>query len=153
MTSLDHKFDFATAEVGTLDRLGLLGIEPGNSDVGAVPLDRSFELPGGVFRLMFACYAGFVGLMFLAFGAGAGMGLTLAICAFYGAMYFGVPVVFTSLSQTTARSLDWQALRTRGLMTASGHHEIGDVLGQVLLVPVAILVLGAAIAFITMFTI
>lgn len=100
---------------------------------------RSFELHGAVYAVMIGALAWFFTAYALAFAGGAGMPLVLAICAIYGAMYFGGALVFEKV-ETGDRRLkqSFEAFRRKGIETASGHLSGGGALWQVVTLPLAL---------------
>lgn len=101
-----------------------------------------YQLPGWIWRAMFACYGIFFGAMFmLSRGSGHAV-MMVVISALYALMFFGVASLLAKQPPRDARSpLD----EGKPLMTWCGPMDRKAVIGQVLVVPFGIAFFGLAI--------
>ncbi len=102
-----------------------------------------FELPTGVWRVMFACYAVFL-IALLAATGGARAGFAIAVSAIYVTMFFGTAKVMLGQGPKQPGS----PLNNSGgrLQTIYGPLARSEVFGQVLIVPAAVAFFGIAVA-------
>lgn len=108
----------------------------------AVEVDRTFELPGVLFGLTFACYFGFLAVMAVGL-ATPRLAIPLGICAFLLIMAFGVPQRWAKMKpHSSARSLTWSRFMQSGIRTGSGPLTGPEAMAQVLLLPGLILFWG-----------
>jgi len=108
-------------------------------------VDRTFELPAGLYLGTAAGYLGFVALMTLGFGNPA-LVLPLAVIVFFIAMFFGVQALWMRMKPDHPQQLtSWARFRRHGVMTAFGHSSAGAASVQVLILPVLIFVWGLAV--------
>ncbi|MFT4026202.1 MAG: hypothetical protein QM676_05310 [Novosphingobium sp.] len=115
-------------------------------------IDRTFELPTGLYVATAGLYLGFVGIMAATFG-NAGLAIPLAIFALFIAAAFGTPALWARMSPAKSRgALTYGALKNRGIMTATGRLGAGAATAQVLVLPVLIFFWGIAIAIIAALT-
>lgn len=119
-----------------------------DNETTLVPLEGErlmFELPTGVWRVMFACYAVFL-IALLAATGGAHAGFAIAVSAIYVAMFFGTAKVMLGQGPKQPGSpLDNSGGR---LQTIYGPLARSEVFGQVLIVPAAVAFFGIAVAVI-----
>lgn len=103
---------------------------------------RGFEIPAGIWTAMIACYAVFLAALLGATG-GARAGFMIAISALYVAMFFGLSRVMLRHAPAQPRS----PLERAGgrLQTFYGPLGRGEVIAQMLVVPMAIAFFGIAI--------
>ena len=108
-------------------------------------VDRSFELPTGLFAATAACYFGFVALMVLGFG-NPGLIVPMGIIVVFIAMFFGVPAQWMRMKPEHAKKLtSWARFQRDGIMTPYGRSTAGAATVQVLILPVLILLWGIAV--------
>ncbi|MXO58669.1 hypothetical protein GRI89_03820 [Altererythrobacter salegens] len=101
-----------------------------------------FEIPSWIWRTMVACYAAFLGLLLAATG-GARAGFAIAISAVYVAMFFGTTRAMLRQAPPQPRS---PLERPGGLLaTIFGPLSRNEVVAQMLVVPFAIVLFGAAV--------
>lgn len=115
-------------------------------------IDRSFELPTGLYIATAALYLGFIGVMAMTF-ADAGLAIPLVIFAFFIVAGFGTPALWVRMKPTQAQhAMTFGALKNRGIGTASGQLSAGAAAAQVLVLPVLIFGWGIAVAIIAALT-
>jgi hypothetical protein len=111
-------------------------------------IDRSFELPTGLYAATVALYLGFVGVMALAF-MNAGLVLPMVIFAFFIVAAFGTPMIWAWMNpEKRQRAMSYGTFRHRGIQTATGHLAGGAAAVQVLILPVLIFIWGVTVAII-----
>lgn len=111
----------------------------------APPVDRSFNLPPGLYAATGALYFGFIGVMALGFG-NPGLVVPLGICAVFLAAFFAVPVIFARVDRG-ARPMAYDRFRREGVATLTGRLSSGEAAAQMMVLPV--LIFGWAIATVT----
>lgn len=101
-----------------------------------------FEVPPAIWGAMIACYAAFLALLLAATG-GAHAAFAIVISAVYIAMFFGTARVMLRQAPTQPRS----PLSSYGGKLATLYGPLGrsEVVAQMLVVPGAIVLFGAAI--------
>jgi|SRR5690606_13185978 len=108
-------------------------------------VDRTFELPAGLYLGTAAGYLGFVALMTLGFG-NPRLIIPLAIIVLFIAMFFGVHAMWMRMKPDHVQGLtSWDRFRRHGVMTAFGRASAGAATVQVLILPVLIFVWGLAV--------
>ena len=125
------------------------------ANVSAAPVqtrvNRTFELPGGLYGLTVACYLGFLGLMSMLFMNGE---LALPMAAFVVSIVggFGLGYKWVSMKPDGGtRTLSMGQFANRGIQTLSGRLTAAEASAQVLILPVLIVFWGLAIAVIFAF--
>lgn len=109
-------------------------------------IDRTFELPTGLYLATAGLYLGFIGVMAATFGDGQ-LAIPLVIFALFVIAGFGTPMLWARMGPAKPRkALTWGALKSRGIMTATGRLGAGAAAAQVLVLPVLIFAWGIAIA-------
>jgi hypothetical protein len=107
-------------------------------------VDRSFELPTGLYGATVALYLGFLAIMATGFG-NPGLIIPMAIFTVFIAGGFGVPMVWTRLApDTKQKALTWGQFASKGIMTNTGRLSSRDATIQMLILPVLILFWGLA---------
>lgn len=107
-------------------------------------VDRTFELPLGLYVATVVAYLGFLGIMAVGFG-NPHLAIPMVIFTVIVLMGFGVPAVWVRLKpEATARALDWGRLASKGIQTFTGPVSSRDAAVQVLVLPVLILFWGFA---------
>lgn len=113
-----------------------------------VPTNRGFELPRAIWFSMLGCYAIFFGAIAFATGGSGAARFAIIVSVIYTAIYFGVARIGARQAGAEEPSpLD----RGKPLQTWTGPMDAKSVYGQVLIVPVAIALFGAAILIVTGF--
>ncbi|NVE94511.1 hypothetical protein [Altererythrobacter lutimaris] len=116
--------------------------------VKQVVVDRTFELPRGLYIATVACYIGFLGIMAAAFST-PGLIIPMAIFAFFIVAGFAIPTIWTRLKpdhKSAAKSASRFA--SEGIMTNTGRLAPRDAAIQVLILPVLIVLWGLAVVMI-----
>lgn len=115
-------------------------------------IDRSFELPTGLYVATVALYLGFIAVMASAF-MNPGLVMPMVIFALFIVAGFGTPMLWVRMRpEQRQRAMTWQHFRNRGVQTATGHLAGGAAAVQVLILPVLILCWGIAVAIIAALT-
>lgn len=115
-------------------------------------IDRTFELPTGLYVATAGLYLGFIGVMAATFG-NAGLAIPLVIFAFFIVAAFGTPALWAWMNPAKTRgALTYGQLRNRGIVTATGRLGAGAAAAQVLVLPILIFAWGVAIAVIAALT-
>ena len=110
-----------------------------------IAVDRSFELPTGLYIAMAALFFGFVAVMATGFAA-PGMIVPTAIIVVFIAMFFGVPAQWMRMKPDHAQKLTtWARFQRDGIMTPYGRSTAGAATVQVLILPALILLWGLAV--------
>ena len=108
-------------------------------------VDRSFELPAGLFVGTAGCYLAFLATMALGFG-NPHLIIPMAIIVAFIVMAFGVPAMWMRMKPDHPQKLtSWSRFRREGVMTAFGRSTAGGATVQVLILPVLILAWGFAV--------
>ena len=107
-------------------------------------VDRSFELPKGLYATTVALYLGFLAVMATGLSS-PGLIIPMAIFTLFVVAGFGVPALWTRLApQTAARPMSYAKLRREGIRTLTGHLSAKDATVQMLILPVIIFCWGVA---------
>lgn len=115
-------------------------------------IDRSFELPTGIYVTTVAAYLGFIAVMAMSF-MNPGLVLPLAICGIFIFAAFGVPMLWNRMAPANAqRAMTYPTFLYRGVETATGHLAGTAAAVQVLILPVLIFAWGVAVAVIAALT-
>ncbi|MBO9518759.1 MAG: hypothetical protein J7493_11890 [Porphyrobacter sp.] len=105
-------------------------------------VDRTFELPAGLYVATAAAYFGFLGVMALGFG-NPGLIVPMAIFIVFVAMFFAVPAMWMKMGPLNPQQLtSWSRFQQRGVMTPYGRSTAGAATVQVLILPGLILLWG-----------
>ncbi|MGN6357309.1 MAG: hypothetical protein ACTHLU_07485 [Novosphingobium sp.] len=125
---------------------------PGATPQVRAEIDRTFELPTGIYVATAGLYLGFIGVMAATFG-NAGLAIPLVIFALFVVAGFGTPALWARMNPAKTRgALTFGQLESRGIVTATGRLGAGAAAAQVLVLPVLIFVWGLAIAVIAALT-
>lgn len=111
-------------------------------------VDRSFELPKGLYIATVAIYMTYLVLMWSAFQAGH-MAVIMSICIISVGAGFGVPALWALMkpdSQST--NMSWQQFVRNGIETHTGILKARDATIQMMILPVLILAWGVAVVII-----
>lgn len=110
-----------------------------------VGVNRTFELPVGLYVATVGAYLGFIGIMALGFGNPA-LAIPMAIFVIIIVAGFGVPMLWARMGpDKPSRALDWGRLGAKGIQTPSGAVTRRDAATQVLILPVLIVFWGLAV--------
>ena len=111
-------------------------------------IDRSFELPTGLYAATVGLYLAFLALMSTCF-MNPSLAIPMAVIVMLIVAAFTVPTLWVRMNPTNRKlPLTWGNLKSRGIETGSGHLEGGAAVVQVLILPVLILFWGACVAVI-----
>ena len=109
-------------------------------------VDRSCELPTGLYAAMAALFFGFVAVMAIGFGA-PGMVVPTGIIVVFIACFFAVPAVLVRTHPETRQpAMTWQRFQREGIATHYGPASAREATIQVLILPVLIFLFGVAVA-------
>ncbi|GAA0275282.1 hypothetical protein GCM10009127_14840 [Alteraurantiacibacter aestuarii] len=108
-------------------------------------VDRSFELPRGLYIATVGCYLSFMLVTGLCFG-NPGLILPMGVIIFLIIAGFGIPTIWTKLApQSPVRAKSWARFQQDGITTISGHNSAAQASVQVLILPVLVLIWGVAV--------
>ncbi len=111
-----------------------------------VQVDRSFEMPTGLYMTAAACYAGFLVILVTAF-ASPGLIIPMAIFMVFLTGFFGVPAAWTRMEPESAkRPMAWNQFRSRGISTLTGRLSAGEATVQMLILPALVVIWALAVA-------
>lgn len=114
-------------------------------------VDRTFELPTGLYVATVGLYLAFLGVMAVSF-LNSELAIPMVIFVFFIVIAFGVAGKWASMQPTNdSQPLSVGQFRNRGIMTLSGRLTAGEASIQVLMLPALILVWGLAVATIAAF--
>jgi hypothetical protein len=111
-------------------------------------VNRTFELPGGLYAVTVGCYLGFLALMSVLF---MNAELALPMVAFVVAIVGGFGLGYKWVAMKPGNdnpTLTMGQFAHRGIQTLSGRLTAAEASAQVLILPVLILAWGMAIAVI-----
>jgi len=115
-------------------------------------IDRSFELPTGLYAATVGLYLTFLAVMSLCF-MNPSLAIPMAVIVLLIVAAFAVPTLWVRMNPENRRHpLSWGNLHSRGIETGSGHLDGGAAVVQVLILPVLILFWGLSIALIVAFS-
>ena len=101
-------------------------------------VDRSFELPKGLYVATVGLYLGFLAVM----AAGLktpGLIIPMVIFTLFIVAGFGLPAMWTHIAPEHGdRNMSWARLKRQGIVTHTGRVAAGDAAVQVLILPVLI---------------
>ena len=105
-------------------------------------VDRSFELPKGLYVATVALYLGFLAVMAAGLSS-PGLIIPMAIFAFFILAGFGLPAIWTRMQPPhRSRNMSWSGLVSQGIATHTGRVSARDAAVQVLILPVLIFCWG-----------
>ena len=108
-------------------------------------VDRTFELPTGLYVAMAGLFLAAAGVMAFGFAAPA-MIVPTGIIAVFIAMFFAVPAMWARMKPDhPQRATSWERFRRHGIMTAFGHSSANAAAIQVLILPALILLWGIGV--------
>lgn len=105
-------------------------------------VDRSFELPKGLYVATVGLYLGFLAVMAAGLST-PGLLIPMAIFTIFIIGGFGLPLVWTRLApENSQRNLRWSEFTRHGIATLTGRITARDAAVQVLILPVLIFCWG-----------
>lgn len=108
-------------------------------------VDRTFELPSGLYIITAACYLAFLAILGTAF-ASPGLIIPMAIFVVFIAGFFGVPAAWTRMApDSTKRPMAWNQFSSRGIATVTGRLSGREATVQMLILPVLIVFWALAV--------
>jgi hypothetical protein len=111
-------------------------------------VDRTFELPTGLYAMTVGLYLAFFAMMSVAF-MNPELAIPMVVIAAFVFFGFRVAGKWASMKpDSDSEPLTWSQFRNRGIMTMSGKLTAGQAAAQVLILPALILVWGIAVAII-----
>jgi|KBSSwiStaDraftv2_1062776.scaffolds.fasta_scaffold1154863_1 hypothetical protein len=111
-------------------------------------VDRTFEIPAGVYGLTVACYLGFLALMSVLFMNGE-LVLPMVVIVFSIVAGFGLCHRWASMKPgNDSHTLTGGQFANRGIQTLSGRLTAAEASAQVLILPVLLMFWGIAVAVI-----
>jgi hypothetical protein len=114
-------------------------------------VNRTFELPRGLYIATVGCYLMFLATTALAFSTPE-LILPMVIFTFFIVAGFGIPTIWTKLSPGSAvKAKSWARFQRDGITSLTGHNTAGEATVQVLILPVLIVVWGLAVVTIAAF--
>ena len=120
-------------------------VEGMTASAAARPEDTPFtatpaiaDVASGVARLVVASYAALILVFFALFATSALAAFSIVVCAFYVAMFFGVPRIFLAVEAAPGRRPSFDRFMRVGMDTLTGRTGGRDALIQMLIVPVLV---------------
>ncbi|MGX7894732.1 hypothetical protein [Tsuneonella sp. HG222] len=108
-------------------------------------VDRTFELPTGLYIAMAALFFGFVAVMATGFAA-PGMVVPTGIIVVFIAAFFAVPTaMMRTRPETRRKALPWHRFQREGIVTHFGPASARDAAIQVLILPAMLFGWGLAV--------
>ena len=105
-------------------------------------VDRTFELPKGLYVATVGLYLGFLAVMATGLPT-PGLAIPMAIFAIFIVAAFGVPTIWTRLAPATPKkAMRFDQLKARGIQTHTGLLPARDATVQVLILPVIVFAWG-----------
>ncbi len=107
-------------------------------------VDRTFQLPIGLYTATVALYLGFLVVMATGFST-PGLIIPMAIFTIIIVAGFGVPAVWTRLSPITeSKQITFSRLQREGISTLTGRLSAKDASVQMLILPIIVFCWGVA---------
>jgi hypothetical protein len=108
-------------------------------------VDRSFELPRGLYIATVGCYLSFMAIMALGFSSPQ-LVIPMVVCLVLIVAGFGVPTIWTRLvPDSRVNATSWARFQREGIQSLTGHNTPGAAAVQVLILPALIVVWGLAV--------
>ena len=105
-------------------------------------VDRSFELPKGLYVATVGLYLGFLAVMAAGLSS-PGLIIPMVIFTLFIVAGFGLPAVWTRIApEHRGRNMSWEKLVRDGIATHTGRVTARDAAVQVLILPVLIFCWG-----------
>lgn len=92
----------------------------------------------GVFKIFMGLFAAILVIFYLTFSHDAETVFMIGICAFYGLMYFGTPIVLRRASREKRENKDWTEFLDEPFSTNTGLISGRTALLQICIVPAAL---------------
>lgn len=107
------------------------------------------DMHPSVYRIALFCWAAFMAVFWITFFVSASALFMIVVGTVYAVMFFGVPWVMSCIApKSEAGHPSWSEFIQGRLDTFCGPIEAGEALLQVILVPLALAIGGAAIGYI-----
>lgn len=107
-------------------------------------VDRTFQLPKGLYAATVGLYLGFLVVMAVGFST-PGLIIPMAIFTIIIVAGFGVPAVWTRLSPITeSKQIAFSRLQREGISTLTGRLSAKDASVQMLILPIIVFCWGVA---------
>lgn len=107
-------------------------------------VDRTFQLPKGLYAATVGLYLGFLVVMAVGFST-PGLIIPMAIFTIIIVAGFGVPAVWTRLSPITdSKQITFSRLQREGISTLTGRLSAKDASVQMLVLPIIVFCWGVA---------
>ncbi len=107
-------------------------------------VDRSFELPRGLYGATVVFYLGFLAVMATGL-ATPGLLIPMVIFTLFVVVGFGLPALWTRMAPASGQKpMSWAALKRRGIATYTGRVAARDAAVQVLVLPALVFCWGVA---------
>jgi len=107
-------------------------------------VDRTFQLPKGLYAATVGLYLGFLVVMAVGFST-PGLIIPMAIFTIIIVAGFGVPAVWTRLSPITeSKQITFSKLQREGISTLTGRLSAKDASVQMLILPIIVFCWGVA---------
>ncbi|MXO47714.1 hypothetical protein GRI69_05550 [Erythrobacter vulgaris] len=107
-------------------------------------VDRTFQLPKGLYAATVGLYLGFLVVMAVGFST-PGLIIPMAIFTIIIVAGFGVPAVWTRLSPITeSKQITFSRLQREGISTLTGRLSAKDASVQMLILPIIVFCWGVA---------
>jgi hypothetical protein len=107
-------------------------------------VDRSFELPTGLYVATVALFLGFMAVTGIGFRSPE-LILPVAVIVLFIFAAFGVPAIWVRMvPESRRRSLSWSRFQAEGIATEHGRTSARDATVQVLILPALIFLWGIA---------
>ena len=127
------------------DQANVVAVPRAAEVLAPVQVDRSFELPSGLYAVTAACYLAFLAILATGF-ASSGLIVPMAICVVFIIGFFGVPAAWTRMAPDSAkRSMAWSQFSRRGIATLTGRLTAGEATVQMLILPVLVVMWALAV--------
>lgn len=111
-------------------------------------VDRTFELPTGLYVTTAACYLAFLAILVTSF-ASPGLGIPMAIFVTFIMCFFGVPAIWTRMApDSIKRPMAWNQFGSRGISTLTGRLSASEASVQMLILPVLVVIWALAVVII-----
>ena len=105
-------------------------------------VDRSFELPKGLYVATVAFYLGFLAVMAAGLST-PGLIIPMAIFTLFIVAGFGLPALWTRITPDhKGRNMSWARLASQGIATHTGRVSARDAAVQVLILPALVFCWG-----------
>ncbi len=112
-------------------------------------VDRSFEMPNGLYVTAAACYLAFLVILVAAF-ASPGLAIPMGVLVVLLTGFFGVPAAWTRMAPgSTTRPMAWSQFSSRGISTLTGHLSASEATVQTLILPVLVVLWALAVVTIS----